>query len=252
MPCRAGGRTRAASNNALNILALETSSPWCSVALWRDGSVSAREVLAGQTHSELLLPMARALLSDAGLEPAQIAGVAFGAGPGSFTGLRIACGVAQGIAAGVGAQTIGVGTLVAVAEQCAEPRVLVCLDARMGELYYAAYERSDDGWIEVAAPRLCVAQSAPDLPGEGWVGVGSGFEAQGDALLKRHAGQISEVRADLHPRAHEIATLGAGMLRAGQGVAPEHAHPFYLRDHVAMTIAERAAKREAQTAEGRR
>jgi tRNA threonylcarbamoyladenosine biosynthesis protein TsaB len=235
----------------LNILALETSSPWCSVALWRDGSLSAREELAGQTHSELLLPMARALLSEAGVAAAQIAGVAFGAGPGSFTGLRIACGVAQGIAAGVGAQTIGVGTLAAVAEQCAEPRVLVCLDARMGELYYAAYERGTGGWMEVAAPRLCVPGSAPDLPGEGWIGVGSGFEAHGDALLERHAGQIAEVRADLHPRAHEIASLGARMIQAGHGVAPEHAHPFYLRDHVAMTIAERAARREAE-AEARR
>jgi tRNA threonylcarbamoyladenosine biosynthesis protein TsaB len=204
---------------ALNILALETSSQWCSVALWLDGRLLAREELAGQRHSELLLPMVDALLNDAALELRNMDAVAFGAGPGSFTGLRIACGVAQGLAAGAGIATVGVGTLMAMAQASGAPRVLACLDARMGEIYCAAYERNADAWHVVHPPRLSTPDEAPALDGGAWTGVGSGFEAYASALMRRYDGRIDTVQADLHPRAHEVAILGAEMFR--QGLGPE-------------------------------
>jgi tRNA threonylcarbamoyladenosine biosynthesis protein TsaB len=226
----------------LNILALETSSQWCSVALWLDGRLLAREALAGQRHSELLLPMVDELLSDAALEIRAFDAVAFGAGPGSFTGLRIACGVAQGLAAGARIATVGVGTLMAMAQASGASRVLACLDARMGEIYCAAYERKSDAWCVVHPPRLCTPDDAPALDGGSWTGVGSGFEAHAGALMRRYDGQIDAVQADLHPRAHEVAILGADMFRRGLAVPPEQAHPVYLRDHVALTIEERRVR----------
>jgi tRNA threonylcarbamoyladenosine biosynthesis protein TsaB len=229
----------------LNILALETSSQWCSVALWLDGRLLAREELAGQRHSELLLPMVDALLNDAALELRNMDAVAFGAGPGSFTGLRIACGVAQGLAAGAGIATVGVGTLMAMAQASGAPRVLACLDARMGEIYCAAYERNADAWHVVHPPRLSTPDEAPALDGGAWTGVGSGFEAYASALMRRYDGRIDTVQADLHPRAHEVAILGAEMFRQGLGLPPEQAHPVYLRDHVALTIEERRARAHA-------
>src|SRR6476660_7520826 len=110
----ASRRCTSPSQSPLNILALETSSPWCSVALWLQGRIFATEELAGPRHSELLLPTVDALLKEAGVDLRSMQVAAFGAGPGSFTGLRIACGVAQGLAAGADLQTVGVGTLAAI------------------------------------------------------------------------------------------------------------------------------------------
>ena len=118
----------------MKILALETSTEMCSAALWLDGSVDTREAHAGARNSELLLPMVEALLAANGLTVRDLTGVAFGAGPGAFTGVRIACGVAQGIAFGIGARTVPVGTLMALAESANVDRVVCCLDARMGEV----------------------------------------------------------------------------------------------------------------------
>ena len=210
----------------------------------------AREELAGQRHSELLLPMVDALLADARLQLRAVDAVAFGAGPGSFTGLRIACGVAQGLAAGAGVATVGVGTLMAVAQASGAPRVLACLDARMGEIYCAAYERSAAGWSVIHPPRLCTPDSAPALDSRGWTGVGSGFQAHLSALARHYDEQIENVQPDLHPRADEVAILGAEMFRDGLALRPEQAHPLYLRDHVALTVEERRARSHADAAPG--
>jgi len=241
--------TIGASPPALNILALETSSPWCSVALWCDGTVAAHEELAGQRHSEILLPMTSALLAQAAVRMQDVDAAAYGAGPGSFTGLRIACGTAQGIAAGAGILTVGVGTLLALAQASGAERVLACLDARMGEVYCAAYERRAQTWDVVFPPQLCSPAAAPLLSGGRWTGAGSGFDAHANALAQRYAGQVADVQPHLHPRAHEIAVLAADMLEQGMGVPPEQAHPLYLRDHVALTIEERRVRGLAAAAD---
>src|SRR5687768_8374708 len=125
----------------MRFAAFETSTEWCGVALWRDGEIAAIERRAGNRHSELALPMLQRLLEGFSLTPAKLDAVAFGAGPGSFTGLRIACGLAQGLAFARGIPVLGVSSFEAIAEESGATRVVACLDARMREVYYAALER---------------------------------------------------------------------------------------------------------------
>ena len=145
----------------MKILAVETSTEYCSVALWQDGTVRERCELVGQKHSEVLMAMLDALLKDAGYRIQIVDGIAFGKGPGSFTGVRIACGVAQGLALGANLPVVGVCTLEAIAETSGKDKVIAALDARMGELYLAAYERRDGAWHAVIEPCLCKAELRP-------------------------------------------------------------------------------------------
>lgn len=223
----------------MKILALDTSTEYCSVALWLDGAVLSDDCRAGQEHSELLLPMIDRLLRGQGIALAQLDGIAFGAGPGSFTGLRIACGVAQGLALGAGLPVVGVGALEALAASAEGHRVVCCLDARMGEIYHGAYQFQDGAWRPVSEPRLCRPQEVPDLPGRGWTGAGSGFSAHGEILAARYSGRLAEIRAELVPHAREIASLAVPRFAAGAGIDPSGAAPLYVRDKVALTVAER-------------
>ena len=223
----------------MNILALDTSTEYCSVALWRDGAAIERCELAGQKHSELLIGMVDALLRDAGYGIRDIDGIAFGMGPGSFTGVRIACGATQGLALGPNLPVAGVCTLEALAEASGKARVIAALDARMGELYLAAYEKRDGVWITVAEPCLCKPENAPMVPGDGWSGAGSGFAVHGPALGGRYAGQLQGADGGAIPRAVSVAVLGAARFAAGQGVDAAEALPLYLRDKVALKTSER-------------
>lgn len=225
----------------MRLLAIETSTEFCSAALWLDGVVRESHVLAGQKHSQWLLGQVMDLLREAGLTVAELDGIAYGRGPGSFTGVRIACGVAQGLALGADVPVVGVTTLLALAAAAGQARVLAVLDARMGELYLAAYQRDGEDWREVLPPCLCRAETAPDLPGEGWHGVGSGFAAQGAALAARYAGQLAGVDAQVVPQAGSVARLAAREFAAGRGLDAALAQPLYLRDKVAKTTAERLA-----------
>ncbi len=223
----------------MNILALETSTEYCSVALWRGGATCERGGPAGQTHSEILLDMVDAALREGGVRLNALDAIAYGQGPGSFTGLRIACAVAQGLAYSVGIPLVGVGTLHAMAAACGAPRVVCCLDARMQEVYHAAYVREGDVYVEASAPRVCAPAAVPDLRGSAWTGCGSGFAVYGDVLRRRYAGALGGVDAAVHPHARDIARLAVPMLAAGRGVAAEDAAPLYIRDKVALKTAER-------------
>lgn len=210
----------------MRFAAIETSTDWCSVAVWLDGEIRALERRAANRHSEYALPMLESLLKDF-----QLDAVAFGAGPGSFTGLRIACGLAQGLAFAHGLPVLGVSTLEAIAEEAGAPRVVACLDARMREVYYAALEKKEARWREVV-PAQCVLPDAAPLPaGDGWVGAGSGFAAYGNFGLKK-------VMPEVHPTASAVARLAAPRLAAGEGVDAARAAPVYLRDKVALTLEE--------------
>jgi len=218
--------------------AFETSTEWCSVALWLDGELRAIEQRAGHRHGELALPMLESLLGPARLALADLQAVAFGAGPGSFTGLRIACGLAQGIAFARGLPVCGVSSLEAMAEESGATRVVACLDARMGEVYYAALEKQGARWREIV-PAQCVAPGkAPHPPGEGWIGCGSGFAAYPELL----EGKLLAVRPEVHPTAIAVAQLAAPRLAAGEGVDAALALPVYLRDKVAFTTQELLAR----------
>ena len=223
----------------MKILALDTSSEYCSVALWRDGDIDAREVLAGHRHSELLLPMVDGLLKRHGLAVKDLDGIAFGEGPGSFTGLRIGCGVTQGLAFGAGLRVVGVGTLLAMAEAAQAGHAVCCLDARMGEVYHAAYARSGAEWEPVHAPGLWAPAQAPALPAGSWTGCGNGFAAHGAALKRRYGERLSAIMPGVFPHARDIARLSARAFEAGRAVAPEEAVPVYIRDKVALRSDER-------------
>ncbi|MFZ2300639.1 MAG: tRNA (adenosine(37)-N6)-threonylcarbamoyltransferase complex dimerization subunit type 1 TsaB [Gallionella sp.] len=229
----------------MKILALETSTEYCSVALWQDGAVMERSGLAVQKHSEMLIAMLDALLKDAGLRIKDMDGIAFGMGPGSFTGVRIACGATQGLALGANLPVAGICTLQALAEASGKPRVIAALDARMGEIYHAAYEKQDGAWVTVSEPRLCKPEEAPPVSGSGWFGAGSGFAMYDKALSERYAGQLQGVDGAAVPQAAAIAVLGAAQFAQGLGRDAADALPLYLRDKVALKTHEREASRSS-------
>jgi tRNA threonylcarbamoyladenosine biosynthesis protein TsaB len=210
----------------MRFAAIETSTQWCSVAGWDEGGIAALERRAEHRHSEFALPMLQELLKGSKIEA-----VAFGAGPGSFTGLRIACALAQGLAFARRLPVIGVSTLEALAQESGAARVVACIDARMREVYYAALEKRAGRWREVIAARCVAPRSAPPPPGEGWVGCGSGFEVYREEM--KHTAEVA--RPEIHPTALAVAQLAAPRLAAGEGVDAAQAAPVYLRDKVAFT-----------------
>ena len=224
----------------MKILAIDTSTEYCSAALHLDGETVERGELAGQKHSQLVLGMVDALLREHGLALSALDGIAYGEGPGSFTGLRIGCGVVQGLAFGAGLRVVGVGTLLAMAEGTGAARVIACLDARMSEIYLAAYEKDGGAWRAVHEPLVCAAGAAPDVQGGGWVGCGSGFRAYRDALRARYGDKLARIEPDLYPRASDIASLAEPRFAAGDALAAELAAPVYVRNKVALRIDERA------------
>ncbi|MCE9633022.1 MAG: tRNA (adenosine(37)-N6)-threonylcarbamoyltransferase complex dimerization subunit type 1 TsaB [Methylophilales bacterium] len=224
----------------MKLLALDTSTEYLSLALWQDGAVTVREMLAQQKHSSLILPLLREVLDEAGMQLSGLDGIAFGAGPGSFTGLRIACGVAQGLAFGVRLPVVGVCTLEALAEQSGADKVIACLDARMGEVYHAAYVREGDQWQTVCAPSLCQPTAVPKLEGNGWYGIGSGWDVYADILNTAYP--TTHVIPKAFPLARHIATLAAPVFERGEGKLAHEAHPLYIRNKVAFTTEERAVK----------
>jgi tRNA threonylcarbamoyladenosine biosynthesis protein TsaB len=210
----------------MRFAAIETSTEWCSVAVWRDGEIAALERRAGNRHSELALPMLESLLKNQNIDA-----VAFGAGPGAFTGLRIACALAQGLAFARGLPVIGISTLEALAQEAGAARAVACIDARMREVYYAALEKRAARWHEVIAAQCVAPQSAPRPPGDGWVGVGNGFDVYREAMNVK----ASFVKSEVHPTAVAVAQLAAPRLAAGEGVDAALAAPIYVRDKVAFT-----------------
>lgn len=223
----------------MRILALDTSTEYLSIALRLDGDTLSRDLRAGQQHSELMLPLVQELLAEAGASLRALDCIAFGQGPGTFTGLRIGCGAAQGLAFGADLPVAPVSTLLALAEGSRETRVVACLDARMGEVYHGAYMRGAAGWETISAPCLCAPQHAPAVDGGQWSGVGSGFNAYHEALSARYAGRFHRVDGTLFPHAADVAALAEDMVKAGLTVAPEEAAPLYIRDKVALKTSER-------------
>ncbi|OIQ83831.1 tRNA threonylcarbamoyladenosine biosynthesis protein TsaB [mine drainage metagenome] len=227
----------------MKIIALDTSTEYLSLALWQDGSVAVRELLAGQKHSELVLPLIRELLDESGLQLVDLDGIAFGEGPGSFTGLRIGCGVAQGLAFGAGLPVVGVCTLEALAQRAGAARVIACLDARMNEVYHAVYERDGDAWRTVSPPGLYPPALVPAVEGSGWCGIGSGWDNFGAVLDGVYGLQVDGKIAGAFPLARHMAELAAPRFACGEGKPAHDAAPLYVRNKVAFTIREREANR---------
>lgn len=219
----------------MKILALDAATEACSAALLRDGEVDERYEVPGRGHAERLLPMADELLKEAGLALRDLDAIAFGRGPGGFTGLRIAAGLAQGLASGCGRPVLPVSNLAAVAAAAARHagavRVLACMDARMGQVYWAACEVGGADAV-ASGPETLSAPGNVALPSAGpWFGAGHGFAAW-PGLAARLGVALTGVDATLLPRACDIARLAARGLASGQGVPPAAAQPLYLRDQV--------------------
>jgi tRNA threonylcarbamoyladenosine biosynthesis protein TsaB len=229
----------------MKLLVLDTSTEWCSAALWLDGRIQARRVLAEQRHSSLLLPMIDELLRESGLTLRQLDGIGYGAGPGSFTGLRIACAVTQGLAFGADLPVVGVSTLESIAEQTGATQVLTVLDARMAEVYWAAYRRDGAGWRAASEPQLALPESVAVPAGGDWVGAGNGFAALGGVLRPRLAAALVRIDDALMPDAAAMAPLAARAFERGEGMDAALAAPIYLRDKVALTVDERRRKKTA-------
>ena len=241
-------RTRPVS---MNVLAIDTSTEYCSIALDCGDRVHSRHVRAGNTHSEIALPLLDELLREAGMTFAAVDAIAYGEGPGSFTGLRIGAGIVQGLALSRGLKVLGISTLEVLAEAAtmqdandrvkdANTRVIACLDARMSEIYHAAYVRDGDGWRTESAPGVFPPKSAPSVQGEGWTGAGSGFSAYAEILAARYGAQIARVLPDVWPTATALLRLAGPRLLRGEGGDAASAVPIYLRDKVALKTSERA------------
>ena len=227
----------------MRILALDTSTEWCSVAVGDGTQWHRRDEFAGQAHSERLLPMVRAALSEAGWGLSDLNGIAFGAGPGSFTGVRIGCGVAQGLALGADLPVVPIGTLAALAQEVHRVRawrnVLAVLDARMREVYVAAYMRVEHRWHESMAPAVMPPGDVRRPSGEQWFGAGNGFAAY-PALASGVS--LAHTAADTFPTAQAVGELALPKLSAGEGVAAADAAPMYVRQRVALTAPEQAQR----------
>lgn len=235
----------------MKLLAIETSTDVCSVGLSIDGELLLDHRMAAQQHGVLVLPMVDALMAEAGLAPGQLDGVVFGRGPGSFTGVRIGVAVTQGIALGAGVGVVGISTLQSVAQGCyrvhEDTQVAVCLDARMDEVYFSAFEQDVAGLMqEVMEERVLPPADMPRMPvGARWHWAGTGAERYSPLLTDEFDVSADAIRPDCWPNAQDLLTLGEAIALSGGLLPPEDAAPVYLRDKVAQTTAERAALRKA-------
>jgi tRNA threonylcarbamoyladenosine biosynthesis protein TsaB len=225
----------------MRLLAFETATEACSVALWIDGAVRERFEVAPRRHAALALPWADALLAEAGVAKAQLDAIAVGIGPGAFTGVRLAVALAQGIALGLDRPVLPVSTLAVLAMTgLASPSptgvVIAAIDARMAEVYLGRFRRDVDGLVTGFGNEVLVAPSLEFPDYRGAIGVGTGFAAEGGVLAARMG--ITDVHADALPHAADLARLAARNFARGLAMAADALEPAYLRDRVALTLVE--------------
>jgi len=229
----------------MKLLAVETATEACSAALFIDGEVIERFKLAPKEHTKLILPMIDSLMAEAGLKPRDLDVLAFGRGPGSFTGVRIATGVIHGIAFGVDLPVVPVSTLAAISQDYFATSketakvAFTAMDARMGEIYWGVYQRNRQGFAELIGREAVTPVELAEFPELTGGGVGSGWGIYKDRLMNRLSGLVSHCETGYLPRASAIARLGAYGFKRGLAVAVDHAMPVYLRDKVAKKESER-------------
>lgn len=224
----------------MNLLAIETATECCSVALLAGDRLIARSEMAPRRHAELLLPMCEDVLAEAGLARADLDVLAVGRGPGAFTGVRLAVSAAQGIALALDIPVVPVSSLAALAMQAPEngADVLAVIDARMGEIYAAVFRRVD-GRIEAITDETVGPADALRVPGVSALNViGTGWTSYHDAIAKVLPIAPRWAEGDRYPQAADVARLAAPIAAAGGGVAADSVLPVYLRDKVALTLAE--------------
>lgn len=242
----------------MNVLAFELSTEACSVAVLAGGEARERHEIAPRKHAEYALPWAEALLAEAGIAKSQLDAIAVGRGPGAFTGVRLGISIAQGIALALDLPAVPVSTLRALALRALPlgagdgARVLAAIDARMREVYVARFRLAIDaeGMLDAILDgdeSVMPPDGVPAPDGDGpWYGVGTGFAALDGALRQRFVDRLVAVDAEALPHAANVARLAAAALRRGEGIAPECLEPAYLRNDVALTLAQQQALRAAR------
>lgn len=232
----------------MKLLAIDTSTEACSVALSVHGEIRERYEIAPRRHTELILPWADALLAEAGLAKTQLDAIAVARGPGAFTGVRLAVAIVQGMALALDLPVIPVSTLAALALRAPDTtdgtRILSAIDARMGEVYLGAFVRDEAELVRAIGEEWMAAPAQPNVPlGGNWIGVGTGFAA-GEAALKLALGESLVFCDDAAlPHAADVARLAALAWSRGEAIAPDLLEPAYLRNKVALTLAEQQKAR---------
>jgi tRNA threonylcarbamoyladenosine biosynthesis protein TsaB len=229
----------------MKLLAVETATEACSAALYLDGEVIERYHVSPRDHAQLILPMIDGLMAEAGLRLSALDALAFGRGPGSFTGVRIATGVIHGIALGGDLPVVPVSTLAAVAQEFFDRNArggdtaFTAMDARMGEIYFAVYQRDESGFAALLGEEKVTPAEAITFPDVSGVGIGTGWGVYRDVLAGKLAGRVGLIETDNLPRAGAVARLGAHGYAMGLAVDVEEAQPVYLRNKVAKKESER-------------
>ncbi|MCL2076627.1 MAG: tRNA (adenosine(37)-N6)-threonylcarbamoyltransferase complex dimerization subunit type 1 TsaB [Betaproteobacteria bacterium] len=220
----------------MRILALETSTEFASCAIWQDGSVESAKCPADVPHSLTLIPLAKRLLNEAGSDFSALDAVAFDKGPGMFTGLRVSCAIAQGMASALDIPVLPVGSLECLAwRACKEGEKAFCLlDARMGEVYFGSFMREREGVTPLLEVGLCRPDALMIPDNDSWKVVGNALDAY-PLLQERFSGQCL---ISLVPHAEPLVELAAFAFLRGEGIDPALALPCYVRDKVARTTLE--------------
>ena len=232
----------------MKILAIECSTEVLSVAVYADGEIHDRVEDAGRRHGDVLLPLISSVLRAAGIDKIELHALAFGRGPGAFTGVRMAVAAAQGIAFGIGIPALPISSLAALAQEGfdrgAAPPILALLDARMGELYAGFFEVDEEGLVYPRADEILVTPAALELPGDDvWCALGPGYRAHAGGLKEQFGYRLDHLDRMSYPQASTLARLAARDLRRGLGVPAHLAQPVYLRNKVAQTERERGVVR---------
>lgn len=227
----------------MKLLAVDTSTEACSTALYINGTITERYELAPREHTRLILPMIDSLLAEADIEAQELDALAFGRGPGSFTGVRIATGVTQGIAFAANLPIVPISTLAAIAQDCIAKTehncIFTAVDARMNEIYWAIYRRNPENIAELSGQESVGPVVNIDCLGLKGFGIGSGWKIHETELKAQLADYVIDYNADYLPKASVIARLGVHGFNNNQAVPVEQAMPVYLRDKVAKKESER-------------
>lgn len=232
----------------MKLLAIDTSTEACSVALSVDGEIRERYEIAPRRHTELVLPWADALLADAGVAKTQLDAIAVSRGPGAFTGVRLAVAIVQGMALALDLPVIPVSTLAALALRAPagdeDARILAAIDARMGEVYLGAFVRDEAALVHALGDEWMATPAQPNLHDDArWIGAGSGFAAADGALKQALGDSLVQCDDTALPHAADVARLAALAWSRGEAIAPDLLEPAYLRNKVALTLVEQQKAR---------
>ena len=221
----------------MKLLAIDTVTEACSVALWLEGEIVTQEAVVYQSHTERVLPMVQALLAETDTALSQLDAIVFDRGPGSFTGLRIGAGVTQGLALGLARPVIPVSSLATLAQgawrQDQQQQVVACIDARQAEVYWAGYGLEDDAMVATTAEQIGPARTIQLPAGQAWFGVGTGFGRYPDELAELAGVSWLGTQSQRYPLAQDMFALAIPAWQRQEWVQPADAIPIYLRDNVA-------------------